>query len=55
MQLKNNCMSNSQVKARGEAECNFDCYEYNYSLIACKYMQLPTNHIILPMTLYPYS
>ena len=22
-------------------ECNFDCYEYNYSLIARKYMRLP--------------
>ena len=40
--------------AQGEAECNFDCYEYNYSLIALKRMQLPTNHIALPMTLYPY-
>ena len=54
--LKNNCMSNSQVIARGKAECNFDCYEYNYSLTACKYMRLPTNHIApLPMTPYPYS
>ena len=44
VQLKNNCMSNSRVIARGEAECNFDCYEYNYySLIARKYMRLPTN------------
>ena len=34
VQLKNNCMSNSQVIARGEAKCNFDCYKYNYSLIA---------------------
>ena len=25
---------NSQVIAWGEAECNVDCYEYNYSLIA---------------------
>ena len=54
MQLKNNCTSNSQVIAQGEAECNFDCYEYNYSLIAHKYMQLPTNHIAQPMTLYSY-
>ena len=59
MQLKNICTSNSQVIAWGEAECNFDCYEYNYSLITCKYMQLPTNHIhvalpMTPMTLYPY-
>ena len=49
-------MSNSQVIARGEAECNFDCYKYNYSLITRKYMQLATNHIALPMTpmtLYP--
>ena len=37
VQLKNNCMSNSQVIARGE-----------------KYMRLPTNHIALPTTLYPY-
>ena len=54
MQLKNNCTSNSQVIARGEAKCNFDWYEYNYSLIAQKYMRLPTNHIALPMTLYPH-
>ena len=54
MQLKNNCTSNSRVIARGEAECNFDCYEYNDSLIARKYMQLPTNHKALPMTLHPY-
>ena len=54
MQLKNNCMSNSQVIAWGEAECNFDYDEYNYSLIARKYMRLPTNHIALPMTLYSY-
>ena len=47
-------MSNSQVVAQGKAKCNFDCYEYSYSLIACKYMQLPTNHIALPMTVYPY-
>ena len=51
---KNNCTSNSRVIARGEAECNFDCYEYNYSLIARKYMRLPTNHIARPMTLYSY-
>ena len=38
-------MSNSQVIARGKAEYNFDCYEYNYSLIAHKYMRLSTNHI----------
>ena len=49
MQLKNNCTSNSQVIAWGKAECNFDCYEYNYSLTACKYMRLPTNHIALPI------
>ena len=54
MQLKNNCMSNSDVIAQGEAECNFDCYKYICSLITCKYMRLPTNHIALPMTLYPY-
>ena len=47
-------MSNSQVFAPGEAECNFELrYEYNYSLIALKYMRLPTNHIAIPMTLYP--
>ena len=45
MQLKNNCTSNSRVIARGEAKCNFDCYEYNYSLIARKYIRLPINHI----------
>ena len=54
MQLKNNCTSNSRVIPRGEAEYNFDCYEYNYSLVARKYMQLSTNHIAQPMTLYPY-
>ena len=47
-------MSNSQVIVGGRAECDFDCYKYNYSLIALKCMQLPTNHIALPMTLYPY-
>ena len=47
-------MSNSQVIAQGGAEWNFNCYKYNYSLIACKYMRLPTNHIALPMTLYPW-
>ena len=47
-------MSNSQVIAQDEAECNFDCYEYNYSLIACKFMQLPINHIVLPMILFHY-
>ena len=51
MQIKNNCTSNSRVIARGKAECNFDCYEYIYSLIARKYMRLPTNHIAQPMTL----
>ena len=55
MYLSTNSMSNSQVIARGKAECNFDWYEYNYYSIAHKYMQLPTNHIALPMTLYPYS
>ena len=55
MQLKNNCMSNSQVITQGKAECNFDCREYNYSLIALKCMLLPTSHITLPMThsIYP--
>ena len=47
-------MSNSRVIARGKAECYFDCCEYNYSLIAHKYMRLPTNHIARPMTLYSY-
>ena len=47
MQLKNNCISNSKVIAQGEA----NCYECKYSLITHKYMQLPTNHIALPMTL----
>ena len=55
MYLSTNCMSNSQVIARRDAECNFDWYKYNYSLIAHKYMQLPINHIALPMTFYPYS
>ena len=36
MQLKNNCASNGQVIARGKAKCNFDCYEYNYSLFTLK-------------------
>ena len=48
-------MSNSQEIAQGEAECNFDCHEYRYSLTALKRMRLPTNHIALPMTLFPYS
>ena len=48
MQLRNNGMNNSQVTALDKAECNFDCYEYNYSLMAHKYMQLPTNDIALP-------
>ena len=52
--IKNNCTSNSRVIARGKAECNFDCYEYNYSLIARKYMRLAINHIARPMTLYSY-
>ena len=52
--IKNNCMSNSQVIAQGEAKCKFDCYKHNYSLVACKYMPLPTNQIALPMILYPY-
>ena len=47
-------MSSNQVIARGKAEHNFDCYEYNYSLIALKFIQVPTNHIALPMTLSPY-
>ena len=47
-------MSNGQVIARGKAEYNFDCYKYKYSLITLKCMLLPTNHIALPMTLYPY-
>ena len=47
-------MRKSQVVEQGKAKCNFDFYEYNYSLIAGKYMRLPTNHIALPMTLYPY-
>ena len=55
MQLKNNCASKSQVIAWGEAEWNYDCYEYNnYSLIALKCLQLPANHIALPKTLSPY-
>ena len=54
VQLKNNYMSNSQGIACGEAECNFDCYEYNYSLNTLKCMWLPTNHIALSMTLSPY-
>ena len=44
MQLKNNCTSNSRVNARGEAECNFYCYEYNYSLIARKYIVVIITH-----------
>ena len=40
-------MSNSQVIAQGEAECNSDYYEYNYSLISLICMRLPTNHIAL--------
>ena len=46
-------MSNSKVISRDKAKCNFDCNEYNYSLIALKCMQLPTNAIALPMTLSP--
>ena len=41
-------MSNSQATAQGKAECNFDYYEYNYSLIALRCIQLPTNNIALP-------
>ena len=33
-----NCTSNSQVIAQGKAEYDFDYYEYNDFLIACKYM-----------------
>ena len=33
-------MSDSQVIAQGEAKCNFDCYEYNYSLIVLKCMHM---------------
>ena len=43
-------MSNSQVIAGGEAECNFDYREYNYSLIALKCIRLPTNYIALLLT-----
>ena len=50
-----NCTSNSQVIAQGKAKCNFDCYKYNYSLLALKYIWLPTNHIALPMILFPYT
>ena len=45
-----NYTRNSQVIVQGEAECNFDCYEYNDFLIACKCMRLLTNHIALPTT-----
>ena len=51
--IKEQFMSNNQVITQGEAGYNFECLEYNYSLIALKYMRLPTNHIALPMTLYP--
>ena len=34
MQFENNCTCNSQVIARGKAECNLDCYVCNYSRIA---------------------
>ena len=47
-------MSKNQVIAQGEAECNFDCYEYNHSLIALICMRLPTNHIALPIIISPY-
>ena len=47
--LYGSCTSNSQVIAQGEAECNFDCCKYNYSLIVLKYIRLPTNHIALSM------
>ena len=36
VQFGNNCTSNSRVIARGEAECNFDCYAYNSSQIVRK-------------------
>ena len=55
VQLKNNCTNNSQIIAQGKAECDFDFYEYNNSLIALKCMRLSTNHIVLPMILSPYS
>ena len=47
-------MSNSQVTAQDKAECNFDCYDYNYLLIALKFMWLPTNHVALPMITSSY-
>ena len=40
-------MNNSQVITQGEAEYNFDCYEYNYSLIALICIEMPTHHIAL--------
>ena len=49
--LKNNCMSNSQVIARDETECNFDCYEYNYSLVELQCMRLHDNHVAVPITI----
>ena len=54
MCLHYNYTSNSPLFARGKAECDIDCYEYNYSFIAHKCMLLPTHHIALPMTLSPY-
>ena len=45
---RNNCVNNSQVIAWGddqEAESNFPCCIYNYSLIALNCMWLFSNHI----------
>ena len=34
--LRNSCTSNNQVFPQGDTKCNFDCYTFNYSLIALK-------------------
>ena len=47
VQLKNNCTSNSQVIAQGEAKCNLTATSTN----ACDCL---LNHIALPITLSSY-
>ena len=54
VQLKNNCTGNSQVIVLRKAECNIDCYKYNYSLIALKHMWLPNIHATLTMMFPPH-
>ena len=52
VQLKNNSTRNSQNCTRLCLVQLLDCYSYNYSLIKCKYMQLPMQSTQLPSQLY---